>query len=84
MSPKTAKEKDITLLRAEFNIANGIGISYSNEHICEGIGFGADIKDINFYQRMIANNLIYSIMRKIRLLTLKNAKYITNSQRIFN
>lgn len=81
---KTAKEKDITLLRAEFNIANGIGISHSNGYICEGIGFGADVKDINFYQRMIANNLIYSIMRKIRLLTLRNAKYLTNWNIIMN
>lgn len=81
---KTTKEKDITLLRAEFNIANGIGISYSNGHVCEGIGFGADVKDINFYQRMIANNLIYSIMRKIKLLALRNAKYLTNQQRVFN
>ncbi|MHB1949652.1 MAG: hypothetical protein ACYCQI_16255 [Gammaproteobacteria bacterium] len=81
---KTSKEKDITLLRSEFNIANGIGISHTNGSLREGIGFGADIKDFNFYQRVIADNLIYTIMKKIRLFALRDAKYNLNSQKVLN
>ncbi|HSW68638.1 MAG TPA: hypothetical protein VLI69_00590 [Gammaproteobacteria bacterium] len=81
---KNSKEKDITLLRSEFNIANGIGISHTNGCFREGIGLGADIKDNDFYQRVISNNLIYAIMKKIRLLTLRDAKYNLISQKVLN
>ena len=81
---KTSMEKDITLLRSEFNIANGIGVSHSNGNLSEGLGLGADIKDILFYQRVIANNLIYNIMKKIRFLALHDAKHHFNRQKKLN
>jgi hypothetical protein len=68
----TSIEKEITLLRSEFNISNGIGISHANGIIREGIGLGADIKDYEFYPRVIANNLIYNILKNMRLIALKN------------
>lgn len=68
---QTSLEKDIVLLRGEFNISNGIGISYTNGIIREGIGLGADIKDLKFYQRVIKNNEIYDILRRVRFLLFK-------------
>jgi hypothetical protein len=67
---KTSREKDVTLLRVEHNIANGIGVCLKNGPYREGIGFGADIKDTTFYERLISGNLIYKIMTKIRLMIL--------------
>ena len=72
---KTSLEKEITLFRSEFNIANGIGISHANGIIREGIGLGADIHDYNFYLRLLENNLIYKILKKARTLALQNIVY---------
>jgi len=72
---KTSLEKEITLFRSEFNIANGIGISHANGVIREGIGLGADIYDSNFHHRLLENNLIYKILRKARALALRNIVY---------
>lgn len=70
----TSLEKEITLFLSEFNIANGIGISHANGIIREGIGLGADIHDINFYRRLLENNLIYHILKKCRSLALQNIR----------
>ena len=72
---KTSLEKEITIFRSEFNIANGIGISHANGIIREGIGLGADIYDYNFYLRMLEDNLIYRILKKARLVVLQNIIY---------
>lgn len=69
---ETALEKEITLFRSEFNIANGIGLSHSNGIIREGLGLGADIYDYNFYHRVLKNNLLYGILKKARSLALQN------------
>jgi len=72
---RTSREKEITLFRSEFNIANGIGISHSNGIIREGIGLGADIYDYNFSLRLLENNLIYKILKEARWLAIKNMKH---------
>lgn len=75
---QTSKEKDITLLRTEYNIANGIGFCCKSAYHREGIGFGADAKDYNFYQRLIVDNLIYSIARTIKSMVFKHTSLSKN------
>lgn len=81
---QTSIEKEVTLLRSEFNIANGIGISFKSKTTREGLGMGADVKDINFYRRLTENNLIYHILKKIRLLSFRSARYSHYNKRILN
>lgn len=81
---KTSREKDVTLLRIEHNIANGIGVCLKNGSYREGIGFGADIKDTNFYKRLISGNLIYQILTQIRLIIFAQANDYYKPKRILH